>query len=70
MAFQVGLCSILFVTRLIAERTNQHVPHVHFHIIPKPNETEGLIIGEQNWPQAKPENDVLAATCAKMKQRL
>ncbi|KAJ7900253.1 HIT-like domain-containing protein [Mycena olivaceomarginata] len=48
----------------------QHVPHVHFHVIPKPNETEGLIIGEQNWPQAKPENDVLAATCAKMKERL
>jgi histidine triad (HIT) family protein len=28
---------------------HQMVPHVHFHIIPKPNEREGLGIG---WPAA------------------
>ncbi|KAJ7038290.1 HIT-like domain-containing protein [Mycena alexandri] len=49
----------------------QHVPHVHFHVIPKPNETEGLVLTlGQNWPQKKVENDVLAATCAKIKNRL
>ncbi|KAJ7797956.1 HIT-like domain-containing protein [Mycena olivaceomarginata] len=49
----------------------QHIPHVHFHVIPKPNETEGLVLTVgQNWPQKKAENDVLAVTCAKMKGRL
>ncbi|KAJ7092636.1 HIT-like domain-containing protein [Mycena epipterygia] len=49
----------------------QHVPHVHFHVIPKPNETEGLVLTlGQNWPQKKAENDALAATCAKMQGRL
>ena len=46
----------------------QHVDHVHFHVIPKPSETEGLrlIIGE-NWPMKKAEPEALAATCEKMK---
>ncbi|KAJ7154264.1 HIT-like domain-containing protein [Mycena filopes] len=49
----------------------QHIPHVHFHVIPKPNETEGLVLTVgQNWPQKKAENDELAVTCAKMKSRL
>ncbi|EEB97287.1 hypothetical protein MPER_03432, partial [Moniliophthora perniciosa FA553] len=49
----------------------QHVPHVHFHVIPKPNETEGLVLTVgQNWPQKKVDNEVLAATCEKMKGRL
>ncbi|KAJ7783694.1 HIT-like domain-containing protein [Mycena maculata] len=49
----------------------QHIPHVHFHVIPKPNETEGLVLTlGQNWPQKKAENDALAATCEKMKGRL
>ncbi|KAJ7237920.1 HIT-like domain-containing protein [Mycena haematopus] len=48
----------------------QHVPHVHFHVIPKPNEQEGLVISLENWPQKKPDNEVLAVTCAKMKERL
>ncbi|KAF9459525.1 HIT-like domain-containing protein [Collybia nuda] len=49
----------------------QHIPHVHFHVIPKPNETEGLVLTVgQNWPQKKAENDALAATCTKMKGRL
>ncbi|KAJ7932486.1 HIT-like domain-containing protein [Mycena leptocephala] len=48
----------------------QHVPHVHFHVIPKPNATEGLVITLENWPQKKAENEALAATCAKMKERL
>ncbi|ESK90602.1 hit family protein 1 [Moniliophthora roreri MCA 2997] len=49
----------------------QHIPHVHFHVIPKPNETEGLILTVgQNWPQKKVDNDVLAVTCEKIKGRL
>ncbi|THU81856.1 HIT-like protein [Dendrothele bispora CBS 962.96] len=48
----------------------QHVDHVHFHIIPKPNETEGMVIGLQNWPQKKPESEQLKVTCEKMKEHL
>ncbi|KAJ7600652.1 HIT-like domain-containing protein [Mycena floridula] len=49
----------------------QHIPHVHVHVIPKPNETEGLILTVgQNWPEGLTGNDALAATCAKMKGRL
>jgi len=29
---------------------HQEVDHVHFHVIPKPNEKEGLVIG---WPATK-----------------
>ena len=37
---------------------HQEVPHVHFHVIPKPSEsdTEGLVIG---WPAQKPSQDEL-----------
>ncbi|KAF7320076.1 hypothetical protein MKEN_00791900 [Mycena kentingensis (nom. inval.)] len=49
----------------------QHVPHVHFHVVPKPNATEGLILTlDDNWPQRKATNEELAATAEKMKQKL
>ncbi|KAG6910405.1 hypothetical protein DXG01_010760 [Tephrocybe rancida] len=49
----------------------QHIPHVHFHVVPKPNETEGLVLNvAQNWPMKKAENEALAATCEKMKGRI
>ena len=35
---------------------HQLVDHVHVHVIPKPNETEGLGIG---WPQQNPGKDRL-----------
>jgi len=35
---------------------HQVVPHVHFHVIPKPNEDEGLGIG---WPQQQVDMDKL-----------
>ncbi|KAF5376815.1 hypothetical protein D9757_008901 [Collybiopsis confluens] len=35
---------------------HQVVPHVHFHVIPKPNETEGLIVG---WPTQEMSKDDL-----------
>ncbi|PPQ63594.1 hypothetical protein CVT24_004454 [Panaeolus cyanescens] len=34
---------------------HQEVPHVHFHVIPKPNETEGLGVGWPAKPMAKEE---------------
>ncbi|EHL02535.1 putative Hit family protein 1 [Glarea lozoyensis 74030] len=37
---------------------HQEVDHVHFHMIPKPNQTEGLSIG---WPQQKTDMDKLKA---------
>lgn len=49
----------------------QHVDHVHFHVVPKPNEKEGLILTlDDNWPQRKAEKEELAATLEKMKGRL
>ncbi|KAJ7166612.1 HIT-like domain-containing protein [Mycena filopes] len=48
----------------------QHIQHVHFHVIPKPNEAEGMRLSFDNFTQTKPENEVLAATCAKMKGRI
>ncbi|KAK5057896.1 Adenosine 5'-monophosphoramidase [Exophiala bonariae] len=35
---------------------HQEVDHVHFHMIPKPNETEGLGVG---WPAGKTDFDAL-----------
>ncbi|KAG6873131.1 hypothetical protein C0995_002505 [Termitomyces sp. Mi166 len=48
----------------------QHIPHVHFHVVPKPNENEGLVLDAKNWPMKKGESDALAATAVKMKSRI
>ncbi|KAM6496793.1 HIT-like domain containing protein [Amanita muscaria] len=49
----------------------QHVDHVHFHVVPKPSPTEGLVMSlEQNWPMRKAENEELAATLEKLKARI
>ncbi|MFZ0008149.1 MAG: HIT domain-containing protein [Steroidobacteraceae bacterium] len=42
---------------------HQAIPHVHFHIIPKPNAREGLGIG---WPQQNLERDAGAALAARI----
>ncbi|KAK9479143.1 HIT-like domain-containing protein [Lipomyces japonicus] len=42
---------------------HQVVPHVHFHVIPKPNEDEGLGVG---WPQKESNFDALKASHAKI----
>ncbi|CAB4385003.1 HIT-like protein [Rhizophagus irregularis] len=46
---------------------HQEVDHVHFHVIPKPNETEGLGI---KWPAKKPTFEEIEATGKKMLERL
>lgn len=33
---------------------HQEVGHVHFHVIPKPDEKQGLVVG---WPQQKFETE-------------
>ncbi|KAJ7225600.1 HIT-like domain-containing protein [Mycena pura] len=49
----------------------QHVPHVHFHVVPKPNASEGLVITpEVTFTQKKATNEELAATCARMIQKV
>ncbi|KAJ3503783.1 hypothetical protein NLJ89_g8278 [Agrocybe chaxingu] len=49
----------------------QTVPHVHFHVIPKPGPKEGLVIDlEINWPAKLTEKEVLAKTLEKMKARI
>ncbi|KAL7005530.1 Adenosine 5'-monophosphoramidase [Cystobasidiomycetes sp. EMM_F5] len=42
---------------------HQEVFHVHFHVIPKPNEKEGLGVG---WPQQKADMDELKKYCEEM----
>jgi len=49
------------------ERAHQVVPHVHFHVIPKPSEEAGLTIG---WPQTNPGQDELKALLAEMKSKM
>ncbi|KAK7745903.1 Adenosine 5'-monophosphoramidase [Cytospora paraplurivora] len=46
---------------------NQEVGHVHVHIIPKPNRTEGLGIG---WPKQSVEMDELKALAEQIKERI
>ncbi|EGS22239.1 uncharacterized protein CTHT_0017560 [Thermochaetoides thermophila DSM 1495] len=46
---------------------HQEVPHVHFHMIPKPNQQEGLGIG---WPIQKTDMDKLKALYEEIKDKL
>ncbi|CAK7240884.1 MAG: Adenosine 5'-monophosphoramidase [Sporothrix thermara] len=46
---------------------HQEVDHVHFHMIPKPNEAEGLGVG---WPQQKTDMDQLKALFEDLKSRI
>ncbi|KAJ0169013.1 Hit family protein 1 [Colletotrichum tanaceti] len=46
---------------------HQVVDHVHFHMIPKPNETEGLGVG---WPQQQTDMDKLKALFEDIKSKM
>ncbi|KAF9870400.1 HIT domain-containing protein [Colletotrichum karsti] len=46
---------------------HQMVDHVHFHMIPKPNETEGLGVG---WPQQATDMDKLKALFEELKSKM
>jgi diadenosine tetraphosphate (Ap4A) HIT family hydrolase len=46
---------------------HQMVDHVHFHVIPKPTEAEGLGIG---WPMTKPDTEDLKKLGAEMKSKM
>ncbi|KAI0696548.1 Per1-domain-containing protein [Cerioporus squamosus] len=46
----------------------QHVFHVHFHIIPKPNEKEGLVLTE--WPRVEPPKEELAKVLERIISKL
>ncbi|KNG83979.1 hit family protein 1 [Aspergillus nomiae NRRL 13137] len=46
---------------------HQVVPHVHFHMIPKPNETEGLGVG---WPAQATDMDKLKALHEELKSKI
>ncbi|KAJ3772870.1 HIT-like protein [Lentinula raphanica] len=49
----------------------QHVDHVHYHVIPKRSEKDGLILDVNvSWPQKKAEREELAATLEEMKARI
>ncbi|EEQ85121.1 hypothetical protein RJZ56_002528 [Blastomyces dermatitidis] len=46
---------------------HQFVDHVHIHMIPKPNEKEGLTVG---WPNAEADKEELKALCEEMKAKM
>ncbi|KAJ9646771.1 Adenosine 5'-monophosphoramidase [Knufia peltigerae] len=46
---------------------HQEVDHVHFHMIPKPNETEGLGIG---WPATATDMEALKKLHADLKAKM
>jgi len=46
---------------------HQVVDHVHVHMIPKPNEKEGLGIV---WPQQQGNKDALAKLCEELKAKM
>ncbi|OBT72538.1 hypothetical protein VF21_10497 [Pseudogymnoascus sp. 05NY08] len=46
---------------------HQEVDHVHFHMIPKPNATEGLTVG---WPQQKTDMDKLKELLAEVQSKM
>ncbi|KAK1984300.1 HIT domain-containing protein [Colletotrichum cereale] len=46
---------------------HQLVDHVHFHMIPKPNETEGLGV---SWPQQQTDMDKLKALFEDIKSKM
>lgn len=46
----------------------KHVGHVHFHVIPKPNQEEGLVLNlDDNWPFKAANKEDLAKIADKMK---
>ncbi|KAJ3171816.1 Adenosine 5'-monophosphoramidase [Geranomyces variabilis] len=46
---------------------HQEVEHVHFHVIPKPNETEGLGV---KWPAKAADKDSLKALAEELQARI
>jgi diadenosine tetraphosphate (Ap4A) HIT family hydrolase len=46
---------------------HQEVDHVHFHMIPKPNVTEGMGI---SWPQQKTDMDGLKKLFEEIKSKM
>ncbi|KAF1920578.1 HIT-like domain-containing protein [Ampelomyces quisqualis] len=46
---------------------HQEVDHVHFHLIPKPNETQGLGI---EWPTQKVDKDALTKLLEEIKAKM
>ncbi|PPQ65903.1 hypothetical protein CVT26_000923 [Gymnopilus dilepis] len=46
---------------------HQVIPHVHFHVIPKPTEEEGLVIG---WPAKTLEKDELQKIHEELKSKI
>ncbi|KAL8376705.1 hypothetical protein RB595_007700 [Gaeumannomyces hyphopodioides] len=49
---------------------HQVVEHVHFHMIPKPNDTEGLVLGPGAWPAQATDMEKLKATFEEMKAKM
>lgn len=46
---------------------HQEVDHVHFHLIPKPDQAQGLGI---EWPQQKGDMEALKTLCEEMKSKM
>ncbi|PGH29207.1 hypothetical protein GX50_08042 [[Emmonsia] crescens] len=46
---------------------HQFVDHVHVHMIPKPNEKQGLTVG---WPLCEADKEELKVLCEEMKSKM
>ena len=59
----------LMLKRRLTFSTWQEVPHVHFHVIPKPSESqeEGLVVG---WPAKPMDKEELAKVFEDLKAKL
>ncbi|KAF8424787.1 HIT-like protein [Boletus edulis BED1] len=49
---------------------HQQVDHVHFHVVPKPNATEGLVLNESCWPAKTASMEELKAYHAELTTKL
>lgn len=68
IAHQVERLLFMILIRFNLVSTNfKEVDHVHFHVIPKPSEEDGLVVG---WPATKPEMGELQKILEDIKGRL
>ncbi|KAF4571372.1 Adenosine 5'-monophosphoramidase [Pleurotus pulmonarius] len=49
----------------------QHVDHVHFHVVPKTDTKDGLVLNiDDNWSPREAGKEALAATMEKLKSKI
>lgn len=70
VCFRTCLLNPTHMTQNNGRLAHQEVDHVHFHVIPKPNESEGIVFLPECWPAKKPSMDELKAYYAELLVKL